>query len=71
MLHRYFWKMIAQNVSIAEMTTAGTNIGDPISATLIANEEILTYSLGGTDAAHRLILMTLQWATQNKVSSGL
>ena len=36
--------------SIAENTAAGTNIGSPISAT-DANNDALTYTLGGTDAA--------------------
>ena len=35
--------------TIAENTDAGTNIGDPISAT-DADSDTLTYSLGGTDA---------------------
>ena len=37
--------------SIAENTAAGTNIGDPISATNVGTVNTLTYSLGGTDAA--------------------
>ena len=37
--------------SIAENTEAGTNIGDPISATNVGTVNTLTYSLGGTDAA--------------------
>ena len=36
--------------SIAENTDAGENIGDPVSATDPDND-VLTYSLGGTDAA--------------------
>ena len=36
--------------SIAENTTAGMNIGEPISAT-DADNDTLTYSLGGTDAS--------------------
>ena len=37
--------------SIAENTEAGTDIGDPISATNVGTANTLTYSLGGTDAA--------------------
>ena len=37
--------------SIAENTEAGTNIGEPISATNVGTANTLTYSLGGTDAA--------------------
>ena len=36
--------------TIAENTPSGTNIGDPVAAT-DANNDILTYSLSGTDAA--------------------
>ena len=36
--------------TIAENTPSGTNIGDPVAAT-DANNDILTYALGGIDAA--------------------
>ncbi len=36
--------------NIAENTAAGTNIGDPVSATDV-DEDTLTYRIGGTDAA--------------------
>ena len=36
--------------TIAENTASGTNIGTPVAAT-DANNDILTYTLGGTDAA--------------------
>ncbi len=38
------------NLSVAENTPGGQNVGDPLTATDIDNET-LTYSLGGTDAA--------------------
>ena len=37
--------------TIAENTAAGTNIGDPVSATDQDVDDTLTYTLGGTDAA--------------------
>ena len=43
--------------SIAENTTAGTNIGAPISAT-DADNDTLTYTLGGTDASSFSIVST-------------
>ena len=43
--------------SIAENSTNGTNIGSPISAT-DADDNTLTYSLGGTDAASFRIVST-------------
>ena len=36
--------------SVAENTAAGTNIGAAVSATDLDNDDMLTYSLGGTDA---------------------
>ena len=37
--------------SIAENTSAGENIGEPVVATDLDEEDILTYTLGGIDAA--------------------
>jgi len=37
--------------SIAENTPAGTNIGSPVYATDLDEEDVLTYTLGGADAA--------------------
>ena len=37
--------------SIAENTPAGRNIGEPVIATDLDEEDVLTYSLGGVDAA--------------------
>ncbi len=44
-----FTEGTAANRSIAENTDAGTNIGNPVTAT-DANNDTLTYTLGGTDA---------------------
>ena len=37
--------------SVAENTAAGENIGDPVVATDADSDDILTYTLGGTDAS--------------------
>ena len=37
--------------SIAENTSAGENIGEPVIATDLDEEDVLTYTLGGIDAA--------------------
>ena len=37
--------------SIAENTSAGENIGEPVVATDLDEEDVLTYTLGGVDAA--------------------
>ena len=42
--------MIAPSRSIAENTSAGENIGEPVVATDLNEEDVLTYTLGGIDA---------------------
>ena len=44
--------------SIAENTPAGRNIGSPVSATDLDEEDVLTYSLSGADAASFAIVST-------------
>ena len=43
--------------TVAENTTSGTNIGDPVAAT-DADNDVLTYGLSGTDAASFSIVST-------------
>ena len=51
--------MTAQHASIAENTASGVNIGSsPVSATDHAYNDPLTYTLGGTDAGHRLAIVS-------------
>ena len=45
-----FSEGITATRTIAENTAANTNIGTPVTAT-DANNDLLTYTLGGTDAA--------------------
>ena len=44
--------------TVAENTVSGENIGDPVAATDVDTEDILTYTLGGTDAASFSIVST-------------
>ena len=48
----------AQTRTVDENTSAGVDIGDPVAATDQDTSDVLTYSLGGTDAASFAIVTT-------------